>query len=98
MVMRSSTTYVTVPITGPSAASLVLANISFQVNNTDAIGGTWTPADVWDTTNLIAKLLVGPAGTLPWPAGEFAYVFIKVTSTPETPVMYAGKLVVEDLG
>lgn len=97
MVLRTGTTYVLVPLVMPASTTLTLSQIKFQVTGVNSVGVTWTAADVWDATNKIAKILVGPtAGTLPWPSGEYAHVFIRVTSSPEQPDMYAGKLLLED--
>ena len=54
---------------------------------------TWFTGS-WDTegTKYLAKITVGPTGTLVPAEADTYQVWVKVTSSPEIPVMYAGDL------
>jgi len=56
--------------------------------------GSWETDTIGGTTAYIAKVLVGPSGTFV-PAANTSYVvWIKVTDSPEIPVLQPGTLVV----
>lgn len=59
-----------------------------------AAAASWKSA-TWDTdtsttpTTYRAQCLVGPSGTVNLSAGTY-YMFVKVTDSPEVPIMYSG--------
>lgn len=101
MPSRLSTVYWKVPVAGTvngvavdvSTDSVYLA--LFTDNNAIPDTGDWKPAS-WETTSsgYAARILVGPVGgavdfsTVTVPVD--VHVWVKVTDSPEVPVLYAG--------
>jgi hypothetical protein len=80
--------YLHVPVTGATGSQPVdLAVIDEGAE--EPAEGDWMPADEWDGTT--AKLLIGPGGTLELEDGTYR-VWVRVTATPEVPVIRSGLL------
>lgn len=80
--------YIHIPVGGATASQTVeIAVIDSGVE--EPAEADWNPADVWDGTT--AKLLVGPSGTIELPDGTYQ-VWVRVTATPEIPVIRSGLL------
>ena len=77
--------YLHVPVSGGSLSTPV--EIALVASGTTPATGDWTDADAWDGT--IAKLLIGPGGTVELAAGTYR-VWVRVTATPEIPVIESG--------
>lgn len=84
-----SVEYLHVPVTG--ATSSMPVDIAIVARDTEPADGDWHTA-AWngsDTTE--AKVLIGPDTDLPLTDGVYS-VWVRVTSTPEIPVIRAGIL------
>ena len=82
----TSLEYLHVPITGGSLDTPVeIAVVAVTVE--EPAVGDWKTADVWD--GAVAKLLIGPGGTLTLADGAYR-VWVRVTATPEIPVLRSG--------
>jgi hypothetical protein len=91
--------YVKVPVSAvvdgdaydPTADTVKMA---FTARFTNPVSGDWKSA-VWETsgTRYYAKCLVGPGGTVALTAGSYK-VWVKVTDSPEAPILPSGELVV----
>lgn len=59
--------------------------------NTDWVGGSWdtVPSNALYPYN--AKCLVGPTGTITLAIGTYI-IYVKITDSPEVPVLVAGQL------
>lgn len=80
--------YVHVPVTGATVSDPVeLAVIDYTAE--EPTTDDWQPADAWDGTT--AKLLIGPGGTAELANGTYR-IWVRVTATPEVPVIRAGLL------
>lgn len=84
--------YVRVPVfevTGadPTGDAVSMAFPISGVDPTTYYGGNWQTLD----EVYYARCLVGPAGSVALPIGYYD-VYVKVTDSPETPVLYAGTL------
>jgi len=75
----------------PTADAVQLAFLTSEA--AQPVGGDYK-AGSWETganSTYLARCLVGPAGTVTLTAGLY-YVWIKITDSPEVPVMLAGTL------
>lgn len=79
-----STEYVKVPVTGPSDVTSLTVQMAIVPDGQDPAGGDWKTA-TWISTS--ASILIGPATTLPLAKGVSYGVWVKITSTPEIPVL-----------
>lgn len=80
----TSVEYVKVPVTASVALSSLPVEMAVITGTADPAEGDWQSAS-WD--NGYARLLVGPL------TADTSYtVWVRVTSTPEIPVMQAGSL------
>lgn len=79
--------YIHVPVTGGSLSTPVELAVIPSTQEEPA-SGDWRTA-VWDGTT--AKLLIGPGGTLTLADGIYR-VWVRVTATPEIPVLRSGLL------
>ncbi|TDD97617.1 hypothetical protein [Actinomadura rubrisoli] len=84
----TSKEYLHIPVTGGTLSTPVdIAVIAATAE--EPTSGDWKPADVWD--GAVAKLLIGPGGTVPLADGVYR-VWVRVTATPEIPVLRSGLL------
>lgn len=80
-------------IVDPTGDTVVMA---FTAPDVDPIVGDWKTAS-WEAdatttpTTYFARCLVGPNGTIALAAGTYD-IYVKVTDSPEIPVMKAGNL------
>jgi hypothetical protein len=91
--------YVKVPVAAtvsgvahdPTADTVKMA---FTDPFTDPVSGDWKTA-TWETfgTTYYAKCLVGPGGTIQLAAGTYK-VWVKVTDSPEIPILPAGRVTI----
>lgn len=83
--MSSLTTeYVRIPVTGPVDVTSLTVQMAIVPDGQDPAGGDWRTA-TWIGT--FAAVLVGPATTLPLTKGVSYGIWVKITSTPEIPVL-----------
>lgn len=89
---RDSVEYVKVPVTAPADISITSQPVSIAVVDVAArpAPGDWKTAS-WDGNT--AKTLIGP-GVLPLSPGTYK-VWVKVTDSPEVPVLVAGTITVQ---
>lgn len=101
-----STIYVTSGITAPAdptSDTVAFAFLGPYGSYTEATAQTVTSTTTfttgsWGTTQsyptlYIAQCLVGPSGDVTLTTGSYA-VWVKITSSPEVPILYSGPLVV----
>lgn len=102
-VVASSTEYIWVPvrsdhpITGPVDLSSYTVDVAFLAVGGDPQVSDWKTAAWESTTKLIngltyylARLKIGPAGSVTLTAGTNYTTFVRVTTGTETPVVFAG--------
>lgn len=89
---RDSVEYLKVPITAPADVTLGTQTVEMAVLSpeTRPIEDDWNTAEWADSTT--ARLLLGP-GALPLAAGTYK-VWLRLTDTPEVPVLTAGTITV----
>lgn len=63
--------------------------------SSDWTDGVWETDTAGSTTVYIAKILVGPGGTVTLAAGEWV-VWLKIFDSPEVPVLQTGTLTIEN--
>lgn len=82
----TSVEYLHIPVTG----ALSSMPVEIAVVPAEPADADWRTA-AWDTTGptLDAKVLIGPGTPLELPAGVYS-AWVRVTATPETPVLRAG--------
>lgn len=80
--------YLHIPVTGATGAQPVELAV-IDAGTEEPAAGDWMPADAWDGTT--AKLLIGPGGTLELTDGTYR-VWVRVTASPEVPVIRSGLL------
>ena len=71
-----------------------VVQIALPVINVDVVGGDWKDG-IWETVNgeYFAKILVGPGGDVTLNKGDYD-ILIKITDSPEVPIMRAGMLTI----
>jgi len=74
-----------------SGNTVQMAFTAGQPTNPDWKAATWTT--LTSPTRYLATCLVGPGGTVTLADGSYE-VWVKVTATPEIPVLFSGYLVV----
>jgi len=80
-----STEYVKVPILdGPADLTDLTVQMAIVPQGQDPASGDWKSASWVDTS---AAVLIGPATTLPLTKGMNYGVWVKITSSPEIPVL-----------
>ncbi|MER7500459.1 hypothetical protein AB0L05_27755 [Nonomuraea pusilla] len=79
-----SVEYVKVPITGPADLAELPVQMAIVPNGQDPATGDWKSA-VWIGTS--AAVLIGPGSGLPLAKGGSYGIWVKITSTPEVPVL-----------
>lgn len=85
---RSSVEYVHVDVVGSGTLTALPVSMAILPEGQDPVSGDWkTAAWVGDT----AQVLVGPSQVLDLAKGTYM-VWVKVTSTPEIPVLQAGRM------
>lgn len=93
--------YVRVPVYAKEAGATVDPTgltVQMAFTTTTPVTGDWKSAS-WETDattdpdTYYARCLVGPAGTITLSAGTYL-VWVKITSSPEIPVKFAGGLTV----
>jgi hypothetical protein len=98
---RLSTQYVQVPIQAIVAGvaynpSSLTVKLAFMAAWGQPQSGDWKTG-TWDTSTApgiyLAQCLVGPAGTVTLPVGDYA-IWVQITGSPEVPVIQAGTLTV----
>lgn len=84
-----SVEYVKVPVTSSADLTGLTVQMAIVADGQDPAGGDWkTAAWIGDS----AALLIGPATLLPLTKGTTYGVWVKITSTPEIPVLGPYKL------
>lgn len=86
---RDSTEYVSIPITAPVDIDSDVVEVAF-VHGQNNVPADWFAATVTDG---VAKVLVGPDGVIELTPQTW-YVVVRVTDSPEVPVVNAGALIV----
>jgi hypothetical protein len=86
----SSTEYVRVPVTGPVSLPGLVVELAVITSAADPVSADWKTA-AWSGANT-AILLVGPGSAVPLTVGVSYSVWVRVTSSPEIPVMRSGSL------
>lgn len=84
-----SVEYVKVPVDGPTDLTALTVQMAIVSDGQDPAGGDWKTA-AWIGTS--AAILIGPATLLPLTKGTTYGVWVKITSTPEVPVLGPYKL------
>lgn len=80
-----STEYVKIPILdGPANLATLTVQMAIVAVGQDPVGGDWKAAS-WIGSS--ASVLIGPATTLPLTKGVKYGVWVKITSSPEIPVL-----------
>lgn len=79
-----SVEYVKVPVTGPDDLTSLDVDMAILPDGQDPAGGDWKAA-AWIGTS--AAVLIGPATLLPLTKGVTYGVWVRITSTPEIPVL-----------
>jgi len=94
-----SLAYVQVDVTAKAAGVIYdptsdVVQFAFPVVGTDPVGGDWQTGS-WTTDvgtgRYLAQCLVGPGGTVTLDRGTYA-VWVKITDSPEVPVMQVGAI------
>jgi hypothetical protein len=80
--------YLHVPVSGATVSQTVELAI-IDAGTEEPAETDWHATDAWDGTT--AKLLIGPGGTLELLDGTYR-VWVRVTATPEIPVIRGGLL------
>jgi hypothetical protein len=92
-----STQYVIVPVYVVGNASPTGGAVQFAFPTGTGEPTTWYTGS-WQsgtTSPFLAQVLVGPAGGVTtFVAGNTYNVYVKVTATPEVPVLYCGQIAV----
>lgn len=84
-----SVEYVKVPVTSSADLTGLTVQMAIVADGQDPAGGDWkTGAWIGDS----AAILIGPATLLPLTKGTTYGVWVKITSTPEIPVLGPYKL------
>lgn len=104
IISHLSTEYVNIPVsvtkggqpynpTGDNVQFAFMPTPTQIPGNTDWVAGVWET----DTSNFIypylAQCLVGPSGTITLGTGTYV-VYVKITDSPEIPVLVGGQLVI----
>jgi hypothetical protein len=84
-----STEYVRAPIDGPADMTTYDIEMAIVQDGQDPASGDWKPA-AWDGNYAI--VLVGPATSIPLTRGVTYEVWVRITATPEIPVLRPGFL------
>lgn len=68
--------------------------IAVPVKNVEPVSGDWINGG-WTTegTNYFARVVIGPGGDKVLTPGTYD-VYVKITDSPEVPVIVAGKLII----
>ncbi|MFI6496896.1 hypothetical protein [Nonomuraea typhae] len=82
-----STEYVHAPIDGPANMTGFTVEMAILPEGQDPAGGDWKSAQ-WDGTDAI--VMVGPSATIPLTKGVTYEVWVRITATPEIPVLRPG--------
>ncbi|MFI7449556.1 hypothetical protein ACIBQX_18815 [Nonomuraea sp. NPDC049714] len=85
-----SVEYVKVAITGPTGVDLTELDVALAI----VADGQIPVTDDWKVGTWIgtsAAVLIGPGTLLPLDQGTY-YVYVKITSTPEVPVLPSGSI------
>jgi hypothetical protein len=75
---------VKVPVTGPATLTTLTVQMAIVPDGQDPASGDWKAAQ-WIGTQ--AAVLIGPATTLPLTKGVTYGIWVKITSSPEIPVL-----------
>lgn len=84
-----STEYVRAPIDGPPDMTTYDVEMAVVQEGQDPTSGDWNTA-AWDGTNAI--VLVGPSTSIPLTRGVTYEVWVRITASPEIPVLRPGLL------
>lgn len=79
-----SVEYVKVPVVGPPNLTSLTVQMAIVPDGQDPVSGDWKTA-TWIGTD--AAVLIGPATTLPLTKGVTYGIWVKITSSPEIPVL-----------
>lgn len=79
-----SVEYVRVPVTGPPDLTTLDVDMAIVPQGQDPGSGDWKSAD-WIGSD--AAVLIGPATALPLTKGVNYGIWVKITSSPEIPVL-----------
>ena len=83
----------------PTVDPVYFGFVATSAGTTATVPASWTLGS-WETdtiagqTAYVAKILVGPGGAFVPAAGTSWYVWVKVTDSPEVPILMVGTLVV----
>ena len=96
VISSASLESVMVPVTDVNGTVLSGLTVQMAFTTGQPVGGDWKSA-TWTTltapTRYLATCLVGPGGTVTLADGSYE-VWVKVTTTPEIPVLFNDYLVV----
>ncbi|MGI5155810.1 hypothetical protein [Microbispora sp. CA-102843] len=87
---RSSVEYVQAPVRGPIALAGLPVKMAILPLDQDPTDDDWKPAG-WTDAGDTAQVLIGPSTALDLDKGTYM-IWVRVTSSPEIPVMQSGKL------
>lgn len=82
-----STEYVHAPIDGPANLTSFTVEMAILPTGQDPAGGDWKAA-TWSGTD--ATVLVGPSAVIPLTKGAQYEVWVRITASPEIPVLRPG--------
>ena len=85
----SSIEYLYVPVTSDVSLSGLTVHIAVIPPGSDPVSGDWKAA-AWSGDS--ARILIGPGQSIALSAATAYTVWVKVTSSPETPVIRAGAI------
>jgi len=83
----------------PSGDVVQFGFVATSAGSPSTVPGSWVNG-VWETDTIsgetvhIAKVLVGPSGSFVPSANTAYFIWLKISSTPEQPVLAAGTLTV----
>lgn len=81
-----SVEYVRVPVSGPAGLTSLAVDMAVVPEGQDPDVGDWKTAS-WSDTGSEALVLVGPVTDLALTKGVTYGVWVKITSSPEVPVL-----------
>ena len=82
-----SVEYVPVPVTGPSGLTTLPVEMAIVQQGQDPAGGDWKSAEWSDDADSTALVLIGPGTDLELEKGVNYGIWVKITSSPEVPVL-----------
>jgi len=80
-------------VVDPTSDTVQMAFVNGEPTSGDWKTATWEADSSTNPTTYYARCLVGPGGTVTLSDGDYQ-VWVKITDSPEVPVLKAGRLVV----